>query len=151
MDKGISGGESEREERIMSKAWKYHGRLDNGEAVFVGEGGEIAIEKDHRTLVEPKPLELYNIYQKWPAVAFLPVRPKGRYPRGSTDVIEELRGVVVALETEADKHINTIDALKYSNDERDKMIASLMEDIAAGKETVKEKQTRIDWLIAKRN
>ena len=52
----------------MKNRLKYWGKLENGEAVFAGEDGEAAIEKDHRHLVTPTPQEKQEIFRTWPGL-----------------------------------------------------------------------------------
>lgn len=120
---------NEREVREMENVWKYRGRMDNGEAVYWNTDGRLAVEKDHRTLVEPKPSELYEIFQYWPELADFPARKKSTFPVENVVDTGALKDTIIDLEFEASEHRSIIEALKYSNDERDKMIVTLMDDI----------------------
>ena len=131
--------------------WKYHERLENGEAVFIRESGEIAVEKDHRHLVDARPEELFEIFRRWPELIDKITRGKDVFMGIGEDPIGALKDQIIALEFEAAESRSVITALKDSNDERDKMIASLMEDIAAEKVKVKNLIRQIGWFTAIRN
>jgi len=123
----------------MPKAWKYWGKMDNGNMVFVQEGGGIAIERDHNYLSDAGPDEKWEIYQKWPGLI-----PKPEKARPSlVDLCDAEQGFLRSeLNTAMEKHKeqeSVIDSLKNSNARKDEMIASLMEDIA-------ELKGRIDTL-----
>ena len=132
----------------MKNTWKYHGRLNNGEAVFIQEDGRIAIEKDQRHLVDARPTELYEVFQKWPVLIDEVTQGKDVFMEIRQDKNLWLKDRVIALELEAQERRSVIVALKYANDERDKMIASLMEDVAAGKAKIKDLMFHINWFRA---
>ncbi len=46
--------------------WTFVGRIENGNAVYLSANKEIAVERDHTYLVEPRPFEEEWIYRKWP-------------------------------------------------------------------------------------
>jgi len=113
----------------MTTSWKYWGKLDNGEMVFVSQEGEIAVEKDYRHLVEPKPEELFEIFQKWPGLIDKIVKSKDKFPGINADVIAELKETIKIQERDSVNEKLLISALKYANEEKDKIIVALMEDI----------------------
>ena len=131
--------------------WKYHERLDNGEAVFIRESGEIAVEKDHRYLVDARPEELFEIFQRWPELIDKITQGKDVFMGIGENPIGALKDQIIALEFEAAERRSVITALKFSNDERDMMITALMEDIQAGKKTIIDLEAHIGWLDAKKN
>jgi len=113
----------------MTTSWKYWGRLDNGEMIFVSQEGEIAVEKDYRHLVEPKPEELFEIFQKWPGLIDKIVKSKDKFPGINADAIAELKDKIIELEFEAAENRSVIVGLKHANEEKEKMILTLMDDI----------------------
>lgn len=113
----------------MEKSWKYWGKLKNEEMVFVSQEGEVAVEKDYRHLVEPKPAELFEIFQRWPGLMDTLAKKKDLSPAIKPDTIEELKDTIIELEFEAAENRNMIEALKYANEEKDKMIVALTEDV----------------------
>lgn len=141
----------------MNNTWKHHERLENGEAVFIRESGEIAVEKDHRHLVDARPEELFEIFQKWPELLEECIESRKRCPAIARKYDGALKDQIIALEFEAAEKRSVIAALKLSNDERDKMIASLMDDIEnykAEKRTLwleiemqRETKKRLDGII----
>lgn len=50
----------------MSQRYTPKGNLSTGEAIYQGEKGDLAIEKDHRYLVEPSALERAMILGEHP-------------------------------------------------------------------------------------
>jgi len=120
----------EREVVEMAETWKYHGRMDNGEAVFVAEGGRIAVEKDQRYLVDARPEELFEILRDWPELVDQIMEKKSACPIENEVDTAELKNKIAALEDEAAERREVVAALEYANDERDTMIESLMGDIA---------------------
>jgi hypothetical protein len=48
------------------KAFPIIGHLKSGEAVYRHENGNLFVEKDHQYLVDAKPDEMAEIYEKWP-------------------------------------------------------------------------------------
>ena len=131
--------------------WKYHERLENGEAVFIRESGEIAVEKDHRHLVDARPEELFEIFQRWPELIDKISRRGDIFMGIGEDPIGALKDQIIALEFEAAEKQSVIAALKFSNDERDKMIASLIVDVAGAEEKIRDLESHIVWLNAKKN
>ena len=114
----------------MKTAWKYWGRLDSKKAVFATQDGDIAVEEDHRHLIEATPEQKQEIYKTWPDLVDKVVELKGRFPKIKPDVIGELKDKIIALEFEAAESRNLIAALKDANTAKDEMIVSLMQDIA---------------------
>jgi len=113
----------------MKNRLKYWGKLENGEAVFAGEDGEAAIEKDHRHLVTPTPQEKQEIFRTWPGLIDMHLERKEKFPAVDSNVIGALEARRIELEFQARDDKSVIAALNYANDERDKMITSLMDDI----------------------
>ena len=122
----------------MNNTWKYRGRLNNKEAVFIEEGGKIAIEKDHHYLVDATPEEIQEIYMMWPELLPECKESRRQCPGIAREYDGALKDKIIALEFEAAEGRNVVEALKLSNDERDKMIASLMEDIATEKKKARD-------------
>ena len=135
----------------MNNTWKYHERLENGEAVFIRESGEIAVEKGHCHLVDAKPAELYEIFQRWPELLEECIESRKQCPAIARKYDGALKDQIIALEFEAAERRNVVEALKLSNDERDMMITALMEDIQAGKKTIIDLEAHIGRLDAKKN
>jgi len=44
--------------------WKLIGKLKNGKDVYLSDEGELAVENDHRVLVEPTAEERGEIYRE---------------------------------------------------------------------------------------
>ncbi len=145
----------------MKTAWKYWGRLEDKRAVFVTHDGEVAVEEDHRHLVEAKPAEKQEIYRTWPELIDKPPRVKDNFPGIKEDPIGVLRGRIVALENGKETNEKTIENMKVYNDERERLIMDLMMDIenlkkqlaAADRtrktllETVRRRETMIDAMV----
>ena len=115
------------------ETWKYWERMKSGEAVYITESGRIAVEKDHRHLMDARPEELFEIFQRWPELIDKITRGKDVFMGIGEDPIGELKDTIIALEFEAAENRNLIEALKHSNGERDKMIEALMGDITESK------------------
>lgn len=117
----------------MSNEWKYWGKLKAGGMVFVTESGRVAIERDQSYLVDATPEEKQEIYMMWPEL--LGEVKKYKVPREKTDqdMIAGLRENIKDLVVREVEREKVIDALKYGNEEKEKMILTLMEDIAEGK------------------
>ena len=128
----------------MKERLKYWGKLANGKAVFIGEDGEAAVEKDFRHLITPTPEEKREIFRTWPGLIDMHLEKKERFPGIDSNVIGALRDKITGLEFEARDNERVIAALKYANDERDKMIKSLMEDIVELKNRVAG-QVGVSW------
>lgn len=116
-------------------SWKYWGRNEQGEAVFVRESGEVSIEKDHRHLTEPTPLEKQEIYRTWPGLLPECKESRRQCPGIARKHDGALKDQIIALEFEAAESRNLIAALKDANKTKDEMIVSLMQDIAELKES----------------
>jgi len=124
------------EEETMGNEYKYWGKLENGEAVFIGEGGEATVEKDRRHLVTPTPEEKQEIFRTWPGLIDMHLEQE-RFSGGvDKPLVGALRDKITGLEFEARDDKRVIAALKYANDERDKMIKSLMDDIVEFKSRI---------------
>ena len=109
----------------MKNTWKYHGRLNNGEAVFVRESGEIAVEKDQRYLVDATPAELFEVFQSWPELIDEVTREKPYLPVWRRDDPAELKDQILTLERVAVVSRSRIEKMGFDIEERDKMISAL--------------------------
>jgi len=116
-------------------AWKYWGKNEQGEGVFVRESGEVAVEKDHRHLTEPTPLEKQEIYRTWPGLLPECTESRRQCPGIARKRAGALKDRIIALEFEAAESRNLIAALTDANTAKDEMIVSLMQDIVELKES----------------
>jgi hypothetical protein len=123
----------------MTQSWKFWGKLENGVRVYCGEAGHISVERDAVCLEKPTPEEKQEIYRRWPGLIDKPT-PINLRPKKNPEIeVIELTGDIAKMEIDAMERKSTIAALKYANDEKEKMILSFMKD-------VEELKGRIDTL-----
>ena len=135
----------------MANTWKYWEKLENGEAVFIQETGEIAIEKDYRHLVTARPAELFEVFQRWPELIDRVTKKRNMFQCVDGDVINTLQGRIINLEFEAAERQNVTAALKQANSEKDSLIIDLMADVENEKRKGRSLMCWIGQIGAKKN
>ena len=125
----------------MSNKWKYWGRNERGEAVFVKRGGEIAVEKDQRYLVDASEEEKKEIFQRWPGLISNPAEDKTGLRAIDGDAIGTLRARITELELLSESKERVCDALKVSHKGREDINLSLMDDLEKAKQRIENLKT----------
>ena len=105
--------------------------MKSGGNVYCTEEGHIAIEKDYRNLVYPRPREKQEIYRTWPGLLPEAGESRRQCPGITGRTIAELKDNIIALELEGAEMRDVISALKTANAEKDKFIAGLIDDATA--------------------